>query len=140
VLAALDVFVLPSLSEGLNNTILEAMAAGLPVVATRVGGADEMVVDRRTGLLVPPGSPQTIADAVKRLLQDSSLRMAMGKAGRARAETEFDLVRTLLKYERMYTDLAREAGCILAQLRTNLQAGHVTADDRKWAGRTPWPS
>ena len=67
-LAALDVFVLPSQSEGLNNTILEAMAAGLPVVATRVGGADEMVIDGGTGLLVPPGSPEKMADALKRLL------------------------------------------------------------------------
>ena len=121
VLAALDVFVLPSRSEGLNNTILEAMAAGLPVVATRVGGADEMVIDGGTGLLVAPGSPEKIGDAVKSLLSNLPLKVAMGKAGRTRAETDFDLNRTVLKYERMYTDLARESGCISAPLPSSLR-------------------
>ena len=121
VFAALDVFVLSSQSEGLNNTILEAMAAGLPVVATRVGGADEMVIDGVTGLLVPPGSPEKIAEALSRLLSDASARLAMGQAGRARAETEFDLGRTLLKYEHMYIKLAREAGCITTPLHTSLR-------------------
>ena len=121
VFAALDVFVLSSRSEGLNNTILEAMAAGLPVVATRVGGADEMVIDGVTGFLVPATAPDKMADALKQLLSDLSMRLAMGQAGRARAETEFDLDRTLLKYERMYTELAQEAGCIAAPLPSGLR-------------------
>jgi sugar transferase (PEP-CTERM/EpsH1 system associated) len=116
VFAALDVFVLSSVSEGLNNTILEAMAAGLPVVATRVGGADEMVLEGSTGFLVPPGSPDMIAEALRRLLVDPVAAAAMGEAGRARAERDFDLGRTILKYERLYTDLAREYGCMPAPL------------------------
>ena len=139
VFAALDVFVLSSRSEGLNNTILEAMAAGLPVVATRVGGADEMVVDGVTGVLVPAGAPDQMADALKRLLSDSSMRLAMGRAGRVRAETEFDLDRTLLKYERMYTELAQETGCIAAPLRADPKAGSVPRDG-KWAGGASWPN
>jgi sugar transferase (PEP-CTERM/EpsH1 system associated) len=120
VLAALDVFALTSRSEGLNNTILEAMAAGLPVVATRVGGADEMVVDGVTGLLVPPESPTKLAEALRRLLTDASMKSSMGQAGRTRAETDFDLARTVLKYERFYTELACESGCIAAPLQRSL--------------------
>jgi glycosyltransferase involved in cell wall biosynthesis len=110
VFTALDVFVLPSRSEGLSNTILEAMAAGLPVVATHVGGADEMVVDGATGLLVPPASPQALAAALRRLLLDPALRTTMGHAGRARVEKDFDLAETVRQYEGLYTDLARERG------------------------------
>jgi sugar transferase (PEP-CTERM/EpsH1 system associated) len=110
VLAALDIFVLPSRSEGLSNTILEAMAAGVPVVATRVGGADEMVEDGATGILVPPASPQLLAPALARLLQDSGLRLAMGRAGRARVEREFDLLETVRQYEALYADLALKRG------------------------------
>ena len=120
VLAALDVFALPSRSEGLSNTILEAMAAGLPVVATRVGGADEMVIHGTTGLLVPASSPQELAAALRRILSDPAMRTAMGKAGRARVEREFDLAETIRRYERLYTDLARECGSLPEPLRAGL--------------------
>jgi sugar transferase (PEP-CTERM/EpsH1 system associated) len=140
VLAALDVFALTSRSEGLNNTILEAMAAGLPVVATRVGGADEMVIDRVTGLLVPAESPEKIAGALRRLLTDAPMRSAMGRASRARAETDFDLSKTVLKYERMYTELAQRSGCVTVPLHVDpvIEPGSPTA--RAWTGRTSWPS
>jgi sugar transferase (PEP-CTERM/EpsH1 system associated) len=109
VFAALDVFVLSSRSEGLSNTILEAMAAGLPVVATDVGGAGEMV-DDTSGLLVPPASPSELAGALRRVLLDPELRTALGRAGRARVEREFTLDGAVRRYEALYADLAQKRG------------------------------
>jgi glycosyltransferase involved in cell wall biosynthesis len=110
VLAALDVFVLPSRSEGLSNTILEAMAASVPVVATDVGGADEMVAHGVTGFLVPPALPLELAAALRRLLTDPALQATMGREGRARVEKDFDLAKTVRQYEGLYADLAQERG------------------------------
>jgi sugar transferase (PEP-CTERM/EpsH1 system associated) len=107
VLAALDVFVLPSLSEGLSNTILEAMATGLPVVATRVGGADELVIDGVTGILVPPGAPVQLAAALAGILRDPAQRDRMGHAARRRAESEFSLPVVIRTYQDLYEELAR---------------------------------
>lgn len=90
-LAAADVFVLSSTSEGLPVSVLEAMAAGLPVIASRVGGVPEQVSDDETGLLVEPGDPNELAAALNRLTADASLRRRLGAAGRARAEHAFDL-------------------------------------------------
>jgi len=118
VLVALDVFVLSSKSEGLSNTIIEAMASGLPVVATSVGGADELVEHGRTGLLVPREDPEALAEAVAALLDDAARRGEMGRAGRAKAEREFSLERMLAGYERLYLDLAAggSAGNVHARL------------------------
>jgi glycosyltransferase involved in cell wall biosynthesis len=93
VLAGADVFALSSRSEGAPLSILEAMAAGLPVVSSRVGGVPELVVDGETGLLVPPGDPSAMAGALGRLLADGGLRRRLGAAGRARAERCFDVRR-----------------------------------------------
>ena len=90
-LAAADVFVLSSRSEGAPFSILEAMAAGLPVVASNVGGVGELVVDGETGLLVPPADPGRLAEALRRVLRDAALRRRLGAAGRARAAERFDL-------------------------------------------------
>ena len=105
VLAALDVFVLSSVSEGWSNTILEAMASGVPVVATHVGGADESVDDGRTGTLVPASNPGAMADAVAALLAAPDVRARFGAAGRLRAEREFSLDAMTSAYTDFYTDL-----------------------------------
>jgi glycosyltransferase involved in cell wall biosynthesis len=90
-LAASDIFALASSSEGMPVSVLEAMAAGLPVVASRVGGLPEQVVHGETGVLAAPGDPEDLAEALARLVADGELRRRLGAAGRARAEQSFDL-------------------------------------------------
>ena len=87
---AADVFCLPSHSEGLPITIIEAMSAGLPVVATRISGIPEEVIEGETGLLYALGDLDGLADAISRLLSDAALRAEMGGAGRRRVEAVFD--------------------------------------------------
>ena len=93
VMAGWDIFALPSLDEGFGFAALEAMAAGLPVVATNVGGLPELLVDGQTGWLVPARDPAMLADCLKRLIADGEKREAMGAAGRRRARQEFSLSR-----------------------------------------------
>ncbi len=81
-LDALDLFVLPSIMEGLNNSIVEAMMMGIPVVATNVGGIPEIVKSGETGLLTPPGDPASLAEAVVELLQNHEKADALASAGR----------------------------------------------------------
>ena len=107
VMAALDIFVLSSKSEGLSNTILEAMASGLPVVATDVGGARELLEPGVHGLLVPPLNAVALADAIEALTIDEARRLAMGAASRRRATTEFSLPAMVRKYEDLYVELFR---------------------------------
>lgn len=105
ILAALDLFVLPSRHEGMPNAVLEAMAAGLPVVATAVGGTPEVVVDGITGLLVPPHDPLSLANALSRLLDDAELRGRMGAAGRQRVQKDFSQTEMVRKTERLYREV-----------------------------------
>ncbi|MEQ1800516.1 MAG: TIGR03088 family PEP-CTERM/XrtA system glycosyltransferase [Gammaproteobacteria bacterium] len=98
----IDVFVLPSLNEGISNTILEAMATGLPVIATAVGGSPELVAENETGFLIPANDPAALADRLLRYLQSPALLQAHGRAARGRAEREFSIKRMLLDYARMY--------------------------------------
>jgi glycosyltransferase involved in cell wall biosynthesis len=107
-LVGVDVYVNTSLSEGVSLTILEAMAAGLPVIATRVGGTPEVVLDGDTGVLVPPRSSERVADALLSLGADKTRRHAMGTAGRRRAEEKFTLDRMVAEYVEVYDDLLEQ--------------------------------
>nr|BCX01989.1 MAG: glycosyl transferase family 1 [Bacteroidota bacterium] len=109
-LAQADMLLLPSDWEGVPLVVLEAMAAGKPVVATRVGGVPELVEDGRTGLLVPPQDPEALAAAILRLAQDAELRREMGEAGRRRALERFDIQKTARAYGELYLKLLRKTG------------------------------
>ncbi len=108
-LAAADVFVMPSRSEGLGIAALEAMAAGLPVVASAVGGLGEAVVDGRTGLLVPPDDPAALAAALGRLVDDGALRARLGAAGPGRVDEGFRPEQMVAAYEDLYREMLGEA-------------------------------
>lgn len=108
ILSELDVFVLPSISEGLPLALLEAMAAGKPTVATDCGGPSEVVINAVTGLLIPPGKPQAIATAVTDLLTDRQLACRLARAGRAKVRSDFGLQRMLEEHEALYERLLAE--------------------------------
>jgi glycosyltransferase involved in cell wall biosynthesis len=100
------VFVLPSRVEGLSNALLEAMAAGIPVVATRVGGTEDVVIDGHTGLLVAPDDPEALADALVALLTARERAREMGRHGRARVMERYGLSRVADEYLAVYGDIA----------------------------------
>jgi glycosyltransferase involved in cell wall biosynthesis len=104
-LAALDIFVLPSLSESLPNALMEAMSAGRPVIASAVGGCSELVVHGQTGMLVPPQDPEALAQQIVRLLEEPELRERLGRAARKRAESEFDIKKAVERLETIYDEL-----------------------------------
>jgi glycosyltransferase involved in cell wall biosynthesis len=105
-LARADVFCLPSAWEGMAGSVMEAMAAGLPVVGTRVNGIADLVEDGRTGLLVPPANPGALANALERLANDPALRRRLGAAGRARIESCFTLEGMVKAKQDLYVGLA----------------------------------
>ncbi|NHM28354.1 glycosyltransferase family 4 protein [Desulfofundulus sp. TPOSR] len=119
ILAAMDIFVLPSITEGLPLTILEAMAAGKPVVATRVGGLPEAVIDGETGFLVPPRNPQALARALVRLLSERRKAEEMGQKGRQRVMEHFTVEAMVRKIEEEYKSaLSREGFLPACSLKT----------------------
>jgi sugar transferase (PEP-CTERM/EpsH1 system associated) len=113
-LNAMDVFVLPSLSEGMSNTLLEAMASSLPVVATRVGGNPELVEDGRSGWLFEPGDVTALATTLERIGRASDLRQELGQAARRRAVQHFSLEGMIDSYRNLYVDLATKRGALTA--------------------------
>jgi len=104
-LQASAVFVLPSLSEGLSNVVLEAMACGLPVVATRVGGTEELIENGISGILVEPGRPEQLCEALQRVLNEEGFAKRLGAQARRRVETCFALPRVVDAYLDLYREL-----------------------------------
>ena len=104
-LRCMDIFVLPSRAEGISNTILEAMASGLPVVATRVGGNSELIAEGATGELVPAADPITLADTIEAYLNAPDSRQRHGRAGRERAEHLFGIDIMINKYSQVYDSI-----------------------------------
>lgn len=102
VLPGFDIFVLPSRAEGISNTILEAMACGVPVVATGVGGNSELVSAGETGELVPSANPPALAEAIWRLAADPALRARMGAAALTRTLAQFSLDEMVRRYALLY--------------------------------------
>ena len=108
ILAQTDVFVLASRTETLPISILEAMRAGLPVIASDVGGVSEEVIDGETGILVSPGSVDEMTSALTRLLADKAMRIAMGRAGRIRFERFFRAGQMIERTQAVYTEIWEE--------------------------------
>ena len=104
-MAAADVFCLGSAHEGLPVAVMEAFAAGLPVVATSVGGLPQQVREGREGLLVPPADAAALADALVKVARDDNLRRGMAAAARDRA-TDYDVRTAVTEQERVYAELA----------------------------------
>jgi sugar transferase (PEP-CTERM/EpsH1 system associated) len=110
IMRSLHCFALPSLAEGISNTILEAMASGLPVIATQVGGNADLVEQDRTGMLVPAANELAMATAILNLAGQESLAAAMGCAGRARVEARFSLAAMVSTYQSIYAHELRGRG------------------------------
>jgi len=110
VLSAADMLVMPSRWEGFPLTVAEAMAAGLPVVATGAGGLADVVLDGQTGLLIEKEDPPSLADAMTKLAQNAELRLRLGAAGRKRVEDHFTIDRLVGAYEGLYVEVCRPHG------------------------------
>lgn len=109
-LAQSGFFVSSSLSEGISLTLLEAMAVGLPIVATAVGGNPEIVLDGQTGRLAPAGDPEALARAIVAMCGERDLWTAMGLLGRQRVEQQFEIRQMVRSYESLYDELLIERG------------------------------
>jgi sugar transferase (PEP-CTERM/EpsH1 system associated) len=114
IMRGMNCFILPSLAEGISNTILEAMASGLPVIATEVGGNAELVEPGLTGELVPPADPYTMADKILAYLRNPEHARNAGRAGRKRVERLFSLTSMTAAYQDLYD---RQLACVLPHVR-----------------------
>ncbi len=120
IMRGLDCFVLPSRGEGISNTILEAMACGIPVVATRVGGNAELVEDGVTGQLVAAADPAALAQTILKYFEDSALAHRHGRAGRNRVEQNFSLDRMVDSYHELYLAEVRASKRVADSALSNL--------------------
>jgi len=105
-----DIFVLPSLNEGMGRVLVEAMAAGKPIVASRVGGIPDLVQDGDNGLLVPPGDEKSLAAGIRQLLNDPEKAKMMGQRGKERC-TQFSVESMVDKIDQLYTELLQASYC-----------------------------
>ena len=105
---AADLFVLPTWGEGISNALLEAMGAGLPCVATRVSGNTEVIRHNETGLLVEPGQPSALADAISTLLEDPTLRYTIGRNARQRVQTAYSVEQMVADYRSLFYHLVMD--------------------------------
>jgi len=129
ILQAVNVFALTSVSEAASLTLLEAMASGLPVVVTDVGGNPEIVCKGSAGFLVPRGDAAAAAAAILRLLDDPRTAAAMGAAGRARVQERYQLQQTVEKYWRLYQHLCpRKCAAVCATMSDMANADHRNGD------------
>lgn len=129
VMQGLDVFVLPSLAEGISNTILEAMACGLPVIACAVGGNAELVLDQQTGLIVANDDVHALVAALQTLLEHRERARAMGEAGKARIHATFSMSRMMQAYQQVYDRALTAAGRLPAtQLIKTLQPTKTSSE------------
>jgi glycosyltransferase involved in cell wall biosynthesis len=106
IMQVLDIFVLPSLNEGMGRVLVEAMAAGRPIVASKVGGIPDLVKDGQNGFLVKPGDANDLSSAIKKLLNDKKVREEMGRKGRAMAG-DYSVEKMIEKIDALYTNLYR---------------------------------
>jgi glycosyltransferase involved in cell wall biosynthesis len=116
ILKNVSISVLPSLSEGLSNVLIEAMASGIPVVATAVGGTPEIVDDKITGLLVPPRNAASLAQAISCLLENPQVAARMGNAGRERIQRRFSMERAVYETQQLYTSLLESSGRLVPEV------------------------
>ena len=122
-LRGLDCFVLPSLAEGVSNTILEAMATSLPVIATRVGANGELVEDGMTGRLVPAADSEALARAMIDYFKEPAMARRHGRSGRQLAERRFSLDRMVEQYHRLYTQLTQDRAHGASDARAAMPGG-----------------
>jgi sugar transferase (PEP-CTERM/EpsH1 system associated) len=109
-LNAMDAFVLPSICEGMSNTILEAMACGIPAIVTRTGGNPELIEEGCSGFLFPPRNVEMLSALLSRLAESSGTRREFGASGRRRAVEQFSLAGMMQRYQEMYIELASRNG------------------------------
>jgi glycosyltransferase involved in cell wall biosynthesis len=125
-LAAMDLFVLPSLNEGMGRVLVEAMAMELPCVASRVSGIPDVAEDRITGLLVPPRDFEALAGAIGRLLERPGLAREMGRRGRQKVVPEFSRERMIEKLEALYCELLAAKGIAVPSARSTACVGSLS--------------
>lgn len=124
-LSCFDIFIMPSIKEGLPNALLEAMASGKPVVATDIGGIPEVIKNGTNGLLVPPHDPGSLAEAIRSLIENKSLAKKTGQAARKFIEEHHSIKSTARKWQSLYLSILQEKGHITANMKKRTHEKHL---------------